>query len=322
MHLAAACRDSSIGYATSANGTDWTATVTEPPANRLDSNPQVAVSGSTLYLAWTRQLQEDGGCGEDGIRDVGVNLKTRTLPDGSWSAASRIGEPKDHLQSLRVVGSTIHATVVNEADGKTWYETVDGDRVERTVIAGAAEAALRIGNDGVARIAYAHADGIRYGSVDHDGVRAETIPGSAHGSGPVFALAADGTAAMFWTRYEFSGGCAEPDPPPTDGTYFATNAGGSWKTEKISKVIGGVSLTIDSASGQIHALLGKERGIDYLHRPTRGGAWVKKALPIGKGWAQSPVIRQDPTTGWLWVFFAGTTGQGEGDDWAIQAMHR
>ena len=45
-----------------------------------------------------------------------------------------IGKAADHLQSFRVNGSVIHATVTNEKDGSTAYETLTGGALAATVL--------------------------------------------------------------------------------------------------------------------------------------------------------------------------------------------
>ena len=121
-HLAATCGEAgALRYATSRDGTAWTVTKLAPPAGRRELDPQLAFSGSTLYLAVTRVALEEGGCGDDGLADLGVWVRSRSLPSGDWSEPTRIGVAGDHLQAFRTSGSTLHATVSNEADGKIHY---------------------------------------------------------------------------------------------------------------------------------------------------------------------------------------------------------
>ena len=79
FHVAADC-DQRIRYASSADGKTWGGGSTLPtPTNRFDTGPQLAVDGQTLYVAYTRLKPVDGGCGDDGLDDVGVYYRSRTL---------------------------------------------------------------------------------------------------------------------------------------------------------------------------------------------------------------------------------------------------
>jgi hypothetical protein len=303
-HLAAECGDSGsqIRYSTSIDASHWTTRVFKAPTNRLELDPQLAVKGSTLYLAYTRLVQTEGACGDDGLRDLGAYYRTRKLPNGGWSLPRQIGAVSDHLQSFRVDGSTIHATVGNEKDGLTYYETVSGGTTHRYRLAGASGGtSLRIGDDSMARIAYGGANGIVYGTFDGARFNTTTVPGTKGGEGPTLILAPGNVAYMLWIRNSMGGGCAEPEPPPTDGTYFATNAGGSWTSTKLSNAYPGGSITLDPATRELHVLIGDDRGIVYYNR-VPGADWTEKTL-VATRWLSSPVIRQNPRTGALLVAY-------------------
>ena len=308
-HLASDCGDppSEIRYASSTDGTHWTTTTFKAPANRLEQEPVLAFDGSTFYLAYTRLAPEEGGCGADGLADVGVWYRTRTLPAGPWSSPQQIGSTRDHLQAFRVSGSVIHATVANEKDGKTWYEIVAGGATHRYELPGAAgSTALRVGDDGRARIAFEGAKGIVFGTFNGGGFKTGLIPGSTGGFDPTLALAPGNTAELLWSRAYHGIGCAEPGPQPEDGTYFATNAGGTWATHKLSGAVGATSLIVDPATGELHALIIDGRIIDEFDKRA-GAAWRKTRLST-TGWVYSPVIRQDPTTGGLVLAYVSQVG--------------
>src|SRR6185295_14402364 len=110
-----------IRYFVKVPGGSWTATTFAHPAHRLDLDPQIAFRGDVVYVAYSR-IALDDGCGSDG-NDIGVYVRTRSQPSGSWSAPTRIGLPDDSLGSFRVDGGTVHATVRNEKDGRVYYET-------------------------------------------------------------------------------------------------------------------------------------------------------------------------------------------------------
>jgi len=166
----------------------------------------------------------------------------------------------------------------------------------------AGQTALRVGDDGAARIAFEGAKGIVFGTFDGGGFKTTLVPGSAGGFDPTLALAPGNTAELLWSRAYHGIGCAEPGPQPQDGTYFATNAGGTWATQKVSGAVGATSLIVDPATGELHALVIDGKTIDEFDKAT-GAAWRKTPLST-TGWVSSPVIRQDPTTGGLVAAFA------------------
>ncbi|HET9613359.1 MAG TPA: hypothetical protein VFP22_00995, partial [Candidatus Limnocylindrales bacterium] len=257
IHIAADCRHgdlSEIRYAVSAGGA-WTTDVLPVPAHRLERLPQLAFSGSTLYLAYTRLAPVDGGCGADGLQDVGVYVRSRSLPNGTWSDARLIGVDRDELESFRVSNGMLYATVANEKDGRTYFETgpVEGavaHRVQLPNVAGATS--LRVGDDGVARVAFEGASGLQFGTVDANAALTKPVPGTSGGWAPSLVLSPGNNASLLWSLSYHGAGCASPDPSPADGTYFSTNVGGAWQTQRISKMVGESSLTVDPASGDVH----------------------------------------------------------------------
>jgi hypothetical protein len=306
-HLAATCgsRGGEIRYSVSTDGRTWKTTTFKPPTNRFEQDPQLAVDGKTLYLAYTRLAPEDGSCGDDGLADVGVYYRTRALPNGGWSAPKRLGEVADHLQSIRVRG-TIHATVTNENAAMTWYETLAAGTFSRYAIPDAAgRVSLRVGDEGKARIAYEGPNGIEYGVFAKRGFSTEAIPGSAGGWDPVLALAPGNAAYVIWNRSDHGGGCVSPGPMPADGTYFATNASGHWVSRRLTKVVGGASLALDPVTSKVHALITDYERIIYYER-SAGGAW--RHLTLVKSHGSSPVIREYPKTGNLLVAYVASRG--------------
>lgn len=304
-HLAAACGDgtSAISYAASADGgAAWDTSHLKPPAGRYELDPQLAFSGNTLFLAYTRVAPDDGGCGDDGLADVGVWYRTRTMPSGDWSEPTQIGRAADRLEALRVSGSVIHATVHNDKDKSTAYVRVEGGAGARFAIGDArGSTALRIGDDGKARIAYESGKGIGYGSLDGDRFVGKTIVASGYAHAPVLTLAPGNTAYLLYAESYHDGGCTEPDPLPTFGTYFATNAGGSWESSRLTTLIGSSSMTIDPATGDLHVLVSDYRRMVHFHRPAAGGVWVNETLT--RDHPSGAVIRQDPTSGALVVAY-------------------
>ncbi len=310
-HVVAEC-DGRIHYYVSTDGRSWKSTVFAHPANRADLDPQLAFQGDLVYVAYSR-IVPDGGCGGRRGADVGVYVRSRHLPDGAWSTARRIGSPGDTLEVFRVEGATIHATVWNQRDehsyaghDRVYYETLVGAVAHRYRIPGAVgRTAMRIGTDGRARIAYETGDGIRLATFTGSGFATTRVARSksAEDVRPALVLDARNDAHVLWTRKPSEGGCVTRDANPDDGTYYSTNAGGSWTSQRITKSVGETSLQVDPASGRIHAIVSGRVGIWYFTKAL-GGSWAAKRV-AAKRWVLSPVIRLDPATGRLLVVYLG-----------------
>jgi hypothetical protein len=299
-HIAAACDDGHIHYFVSNAAGSWTTTVLSHPANRRDLDPQIAFHGSVVYVAYS-QIAPDEGCGSNG-RDVGVYFRSRTLPSGAWSDATRIGSATDRLQSFRVDGISVQATVQNATDGHDYYETLDGGSAyDRFLIPGATErTSLRIGSDGRARIAYqVLSGGLGYALFTGAGFSTSRIPGTKERDwAPVLVLDAHDNADVLWTRSPYGGhGCAVPGPEPDDGTYYATNASGTWVSHRITRAIGAASLQVDNGTGRLHVLVSGVSGLSYF-TSLSGSRWTRTTVSSTDS-AQSPLLRLDPATGSL-----------------------
>lgn len=304
-HLAATCshgNGSELRYADSTNGRDWTTATLQTPTGRYELDPQLALDGNKLYLAYTRVAPTDGGCGDDGLTDVGVYVRSRILPGGAWSDPKRIGAVADHLQSFRVSGSVFHATVTAGDGSSTTYETMTGDTLRRYPIGDAAgQTSLRVGDDGKGRIAYESAKGIAFGMVVGGRFASTTIPNSTNGWGPVLALAPGNDAYVVWIRSDHGGGCAGGEDHPEDGTWFATNANGTWVTSRLTPQLGQASLTIDPTTGGLSVVVATgQRLIRYDRAP---GATIWAHETVIQGSASSPVVRANPKTGALFVAY-------------------
>lgn len=304
-HLAATCTHgdgSELRYADSTNGRDWTSATLQTPTGRYELDPQLALDGNKLYLAYTRVAPTDGGCGDDGLTDVGVYVRSRTLPGGAWSDPKRIGAVGDHLQSFRVTGSVFHATVTADDGTSTSYETMTGNTLRRYPIGDAAgQTSLRVGDDGKARIAYESSKGIAFGMVVGGRFASTTIPNGTNGWDPVLALAPGNDAYVVWNRSYHGIGCAGPGNQPEDGTYFATNAGGTWVTSRLTPQVGGASLTIDPATGELSVVVATGRRLIRYDRAPGATTWEHETFIQGS--ASSPVIRANPKTGALFVAY-------------------
>jgi hypothetical protein len=309
-HLVAGC-GANVRYAVARSDGSWAITVFPHPTNRMEVDPKIAFRGNIVFVAYTR-VAPDEGCG-GGFSDVGVYYRWRTLPDGTWSAPIRIGLASDSLDSFREAGGMIHATVSGR-DGRVYYETLMGTTYHRYLIPGAFAGAfggayLRVGSDGVARIAYATGDSIRYAVFTGSGFSTTRIvrtKGYDAGS-PVFVLDAHDRPFLLWTHNaDGGGGCALPGPSPDDGTYFARNSSGAWTSSRFTTRVGETSLTLDETTGNVHALVAGD-GLGYFVR-SPSGSWTSGTLVTG--YVSSPSILRDSGTGTLLVVYIRAANPG------------
>src|SRR5262249_41035366 len=91
----------------SGSGAWSTTTLTEPGRSYPDS-PQIAIDGQTVYVAYNRFAPNTDTCGP--AEHLGVYYRSRSLPSGGWSGATRLGSAGDTLESFRAVGGVLHAT--------------------------------------------------------------------------------------------------------------------------------------------------------------------------------------------------------------------
>ncbi len=299
-HLVATCeaaRQLEVRYAASTDNVHWKALTFPRPARTAEEDAGLAIDGSAVYLGTTRQVLTDGGCGDDGFVDAGVYVRTLAVPSGTWSKPVRIGGATDALQSFRVADGVIHATVTSDDGAKTWYERFAAGATtpaQRTAIGDAGgPVALRIGDGGTARVAYEGPDGIRFGTVDAT-VSTSPIPNSTNGFDPIFVLEPGNVADVLWNRGDHGAGCAGAGPQPEDGTYFATNAGGTWKTTHLSKAIGASSLTTDPTTGDLIAVI-RIGGNPVVFRSADRSSWTHATLEGGDTW--SGTLRVNPVSG-------------------------
>jgi hypothetical protein len=301
-HVAAEC-DQKLRYATSTNGTTWKSTTLTAPLRRFDVDPQLAIDGSTLYLAFTRLRPVDGGCGGDGLLDVGVFYRTRSLPSGKWSAPVQIGKAGDHLQSLRVVGGVIHETVnTNDEQGPIYYASLRGTTYRRVLIPDAQETSLRVGDDGRARVAYTTVHAVKVATIGAAGrVSTATVFAAkdVFTRSPVLVLGAGDTAYLSWAATTWSGGgCADGDfKSPNEGTWFATDANGRWERKRLTPYAAYASLAADVATGRVQVLYADKRGYRFVTRAANGtwsGGRLDRSIDLS-----GLILRRDAATGYL-----------------------
>ena len=294
FHVAAECSGSIRYYFSSDGGRSWTARVFAHAANRDELDPRIGFQGNVVYVAYTRIIP-DGGCSGTRGEPVGVFFRSRTLPNGAWSASTQIGSAGDTLGSFQVDRGILHAAVTAR-DLSSYYVKVDGTVAHRYLISHSSMSApsLRIGSDGHARIAYATwRDGIRYGVFTGSAFATSKVTGSIEeDDDPVLALDAANHAHVVWTRYEPAACGRFPV-----GTYHASNASGAWKAERITKDVGDTSIQVDGKTGRIHVLVGSQAGLRYF-TAAPGGTWTRTTVASTKD-VISPALRLDPATGKL-----------------------
>jgi hypothetical protein len=300
VHAAAGC-GSSIRYARSTADGGWLTATFAHPSHFVDQAPQLAVDGNRLYLAWTRGGGE--GCGPHG--DTGIRYRWRTLPDGPWSAPIAIGLSTDKLDSFRVAGGVIEFIAAPDDSDVRVLVRVDQAGEHRHALPGGTSgpASLRIGSDGRARVVYETFGGLRYGIEAAGGIASSHIPGTT-GDDQHPSLVLDGTnhAYVVWTR-EPPPGCVTREPEPADGTYFATNASGSWTPtvdRRFTGIQGPTALTLDLALGRVHVLVGGAAVTYFARSPT--GSWSSATL--ARVFADSVSIRLDQSTGALTALYS------------------
>jgi len=304
-HVAAAC-DGGIRYLTSLNGTDWDETPFVPAIDRIETEPQIAVDGDTIYVAYSLLAPLEGGCGDAGLRDLGVYVRSRSRQqlDAAWSDPVRIGREGDRLQSFRAVDGVFHLTVTANDGQSTFYQSQSSRGSTRIAVPEATSTSLRVGDDSHARIAFATGHAIEYARVEGDRLTVRTVAETDETflKSPSLVLAAGDRAYVIWTQTtDPGGGCAEPDPGPLDGTYVAIQNGTGWDTGRITKSQGQTSLTLDPAAGGVDAIVA---GRDLTHFSSTGEGWKSETVPGSEG-IGTPVLRRDPATGALVVFGIG-----------------
>jgi hypothetical protein len=305
-HFAAGC-DEEIRYLRwYPDAIDTHTDVFSPPSDRIELEPQLALDGDQLLMAYSRKAREDGGCGGgDGLRDLGVYVRPRSDETDTWSEPYRVGEVDDSLQSFRAVDGVLHLTV-QTPDGAILYESRADGATTRVPIPHANATSLRVGDDGHARVAYSTGHEIRLARVDGRSISSTVIASSDETNlkSPTLVLGPGDVPVVVWTQeVDGGGGCIGPEPGRLDGTYLATEVHGEWRSERISKSTWATSVTLDPATGRWHAII--DEPMLGLRHVTTGddGTLSKETLPDMRGYS-SPVIRIDPEDGRLVVVAA------------------
>jgi hypothetical protein len=295
-HVAAQCQQE-IRYSSNASGS-WSMRAFTHARDTRELEPQIAIDENRVYVAWWRE--DYSTCGPS---PIGVVYRSRSLAGSRWSAEIRLGASRDRLQSFRVVDGIIHATIANE--GGVIYERLAGGVLKRYPLPGAiGSSSLRISNAGTARIAYQSINGLSYARFDGTAIKSARIPGTSSGDrDPVLVLDAQDHAHVAWTR-TVGPSCGD-ESPRAPGTYYATNRDGAWTAaieRRITSALGVTSLTVDTATGRAHLIVGDETGIRYFTK-SAFGAW--KGTRLSTEETQDAVIRLDQDSGVLLVVYTG-----------------
>jgi hypothetical protein len=301
-HVTAECDGTIKYYVSIDSGRSWKGQVLAHPAGRMDLDPKIGFDGDRVYVAFTRIIP-DGGCGGGRGPSVGVYYRSRVVPGGTWSAAKRIGSASDTLESFQVAAGTINVTVAGH-DAFSYYETLKGIAYHRYLISSKSigRTSMGVGTDGRARIVYAGSDGIQYARFTGSGFSTRRIPGTTElDHDPVLALDAGDKSHVAWTRNEL-GTCG--DLPVS--TWYASNASGSWKLQKITKAVGDTSIKVDGATGRVRVLIGSDVGVRY-YKSVSDGSW-KGATLASTRWAKSPVLSRNPSSGAMLVVYIDGAG--------------
>ncbi len=301
-HVAAECKGTINYYVSIDSGRSWNAQALAHPVGRMDLDPKIGFDGKTTYLAFTRIIP-DGGCGGGRGPSVGVYYRTRGLPGGTWSASKRIGPAADTLESFQVADGTIHVTVAGK-DALSYYETLKGTASARYPISDSVVdwTSMGVGADGRARIVYSARNGIQYARFSGSGFSTRKIPGTTEfDSHPVIALDAGDKSHVAWTRNEPSTCGTSPV-----GTWYASNASGTWKAQQITKAVGDTFIDVEDATGRVRVLIGSEAAVRY-YKTMSDGSW-KGATLASTSWARSPILSRNPSTGAFLVAYIDGSG--------------
>jgi hypothetical protein len=309
-HVVAVCGTELLYASTRGRGSWFPASLFGVSPNRVDQDPQIAFQGKTAYFAYSRLATREGGCGDDGLRDIGVFYLKRALPRGAWSSPVRIGKTDDHLVQFRVDGTTFHVAVRNEGDGRFYYLRINGATSHRYLLPALASLSLRVGSDGRARIAYSSKGTLRIATFTGSGFSTIRVP-AINARYPVLVLDSRDRAHLVWSRNSVvsGGGCADGGEDPAAGMYYGTNASGTWHSERLTHEVGEASFQVDRSTGQVHLVISTQSALTYYTKAS-GGGWQHEVL--GPQRAMSPAIARDAATGRVLILYidygAGTSG--------------
>jgi hypothetical protein len=89
--------------------------------------------------------------------------------------------------------------------------------------------------------------------------------------------------------------------------YYATNATGKWRTERLTTRTGQAAIQVDRSTGQVNVVIATGDALTYYTKAP-DGAWKNEKLPPRQ--AGSPSISRDPATGRLLILYIDEGGSG------------
>lgn len=282
QHIVVEC-NGLIHYATSHGSTGWSTVVFSRANGVVDRNPQLAIDGDRLYAAYSQAVAQ-GGCGGEFFTEVGVYVRSRLLPNGAWSAATRIGPSGDQLDAFAAHAGTL-VLAVTGLDGASYLETASGGTLQRYKYAGF-QASVGVAPNGQVGLAYVTSSGgLHYATLSGGTLTSATVPGIpadvGTASGPQLAFDTSGNAHLAFT-FGSGAGCALRESS-LYGTYYAVDAGGSWTDRRVSTLIGTASLALDPSSGRTDVLVDGSTptsmwGSVSLYSSIDGRTWARTIL--------------------------------------------
>jgi hypothetical protein len=299
-----------LRYSVSNAAGQWT---TSSLADSKAHEPLIAFDGDQAYIAYWRDLPWDADTcgGPDSMPpSAGVYYRHRTLPDGGWSKAIPFGARGDHLTAFRVEDGVLHAIVLNQTADRLrtlYIRSTQNPVVSARFRIDARDVALRVGDDGRARVAYWADGSLRYGTLNGSGFSTSKIATGRTDGPAALALGPGDRPHVVYTiaRPTGDGGCGDPEGLARTGTYLATMVDGKWTSERVTKTVGLPSLALDPGSGRVHVMVGNTV---YTKEPSRG--WTSARLPAG---VEDPEMRVDPATGRLLLVYLRSSPDGESD---------
>ena len=268
------------------------------PSGYRDRDPRIVIADGVAWAVWTR-VQPMEGCG-DGSEPVGVYFRTRQLPNGTWSAEHRFGIAAHELESFDVANGTVYAIVRDNGNDKFYFETLSETTFHRYAMPSTMDGngTVRVDRIGRAWVAYETAKGVRIARFTGKGFTSVSMGARAPGGStfsPDILFDSANHAYVTWIREpDQGGGCVTRDVEPADGIYFATNASGTWKTQRITHRLGEYSVALDG-SGRLRLVLnGWDGRLRYIAQMPSGtfNSTILSRKPL-----VSPQILVDPATG-------------------------
>ncbi|MGH2466559.1 MAG: hypothetical protein ACRDGL_02345 [Candidatus Limnocylindrales bacterium] len=298
-HVVTEC-DGLIQYAASHGTAGWSTVTFGRAGGVVDRNPRLALDGQRLYAGYSQAVAQ-GGCGGEHFTQVGVYIRSRLLPGGAWSAATRVGPIGDQLESLAVHAGTLVLAVAS-LDGKAYLETVAGGILQRYPYGGSA-ASVAVTPNGDVGLAYVtESGGLRYATLGGSRLTSTTVPGVPTEGGivsdPQLAFDASGHPHLAFA-FTSAGGCVVGESQ-LHGTYYATKASGAWIDRRMAPLFGQTGLALDRGNGGVDIL------VDGGSESSRYGSVSLYTSKDGRSWARTELVSQalfdsalalDPTSG-------------------------